>query len=202
MLAALADLEPFMQHYGLLGLFLDIYLESMGLPVPGETLMILASALAGLGQLDIRAVAGTAFAAAVLGDNTGFLIGRWLGRPIVVRHGTRFGITHDRLERVERVIRRHGPLIVAGARFVIVFRQLNGIAAGTAGMHWLIFLAANLVGAALWVGLWTTLAYRFGRDASLLPAIWSHMSLAASVAVAAVLIALVAGTIYYRRRRR
>lgn len=57
-------LEPFVQQYGLPGLFIDIYLESMGLPVPGETLLILASGLAGLGQLNIFAVGATAFVAA------------------------------------------------------------------------------------------------------------------------------------------
>lgn len=196
----LAGLAPFMQHYGLPGLFLDIYLESMGMPVPGETLMLLAAALAGMGQLDIVAVAGTAFAAAVLGDNTAYLIGRRMGRPLVVRHGARFGITHERLERVESVMHRYGPLIVAGARFVIVFRQLNGIAAGTTGMHWRTFLVANAVGAALWVGAWSTAAYYFGEKVSLVPALWSHLSYAALAAVVAVLAILVAGYVYRRRR--
>lgn len=200
MLASLTALEPFVQHYGLPGLFLDVYLESMGLPLPGETLMMLAAALAGLGQLNIFAVAGTAFVAAVTGDNTGYLIGRRLGRPLVVEHGGRFGITHERLAKVESVIRRHGPLIVASARFVILFRQLNGLAAGTVGMNWLTFLAANIVGAALWVGFWTTLAYRFGKDASFLPALWAHLSWTGFFVFAAILVALIAGVLYFRRK--
>lgn len=200
MLNWLSQLEPLIHQYGLAGLFVDVFLESMGLPLPGEALIVVAAGLASLGQLNIYAVAATAYAAAVLGDNVGFLIGRRLGRPLVVRHGARIGITHDRLARVERLIQRRGPLIVMVARFVIVLRQLNGIAAGTAGMHWLSFLAANAIGAALWVGLWTTLAYQFGQN--LIPTILHHLSWTALAAVVAVLAIIVGGWLAIRARRR
>jgi membrane protein DedA with SNARE-associated domain len=202
MLTWLTQLTPFVQHYGLPGLFVDIYLESMGLPVPGEMLLILASGLAALGQLNIYAVAATAFAGAVLGDNTGYLIGRKLGRPLVVRYGRHVGITRERLDKVERLVQKRGPLIVAGARFVVLLRQLNGIAAGTAGMRWLPFLIANAVGAALWVGLWATLAYQFGATIHLIPYLWQHLSWAAAIAFALVVIALAIGWWYYRRSGR
>ena len=179
----LTHLEPLVQKYGLIGLFFDVLLEALGMPLPGETLIIVASGLAAVGQLNIIGVAITAFCAAVVGDNIGYLLGRRLGRPLVVRHGSRIGITHERLAAAEDMIQKRGPIIVAFARFFVLLRQLNGIAAGTAGMHWLRFLIANMIGAALWVGLWTTIAYHFGKDVTFLPFIWHHLSLIAMVVV-------------------
>ncbi len=201
MLTFLMQIEPFVRHFGLPGLFADVFLEALGMPLPGETLLIIASGLAGMGQINIYAIALTAFAAAVAGDNVGYLIGRKLGRPLIVKYGSRFGVTQERLAQVEDLIQRRGPLLVASARFFVVLRQLNGVAAGTAGMHWLKFLAANAVGAALWVGFWTTLAYRFGRDASILPHIFNHLSVVAMFAVIAVAILLAVGWLVMRKSR-
>ena len=70
------------------------------------------------------------------------------------------------------------------ARFrVNVLRQLNGLVAGTSRMPWPKFLAANVVGAALWVGVWTTLAYRLGRSTEIVPLIWHHLNLVAAVGI-------------------
>tara|TARA_R110000751_G_scaffold191217_2_gene296923 strand:+ start:42724 stop:43344 length:621 start_codon:yes stop_codon:yes gene_type:complete len=191
MLSFFTQIEPLIHKYGMTGLFFDVFLEALGMPLPGETLVIAASGLAALGQLNIYSVAATCFAAAVLGDNVGYLIGRKLGRPVIVHYGSRIGITHERLLQVENVLHKHGSLIVALARFVVVLRQLNGIAAGTAGMHWLKFLIANAVGAALWVGLWTSLAYHFGKDIAVLPQLLHHLSLTAMVIMAALILSLV-----------
>ncbi|WP_136657683.1 DedA family protein [Nitratireductor sp. XY-223] len=190
-----------MREFGLPGLFVDVMLEALGLPLPGETLIIVASGLAAVGQMNIFAVAATAFAAAVVGDNIGYLIGRKLGRPLIVRHGSRFGITHERLAAAEDLIQKRGPIVVAFARFFVLLRQLNGIAAGTAGMHWLRFLAANMVGAALWVGLWSSLAYHFGKDASILPRLWHQLSTIAMFAVPAIIIALAVAALFVWRRK-
>jgi len=199
--AFLNEIEPLVRHFGLPGLFADIYLEALGLPLPGESIIIIASSLAALGQLSIEAVAATVFFAAIAGDNTGYVIGRRLGHPLVVRYGSRFGVTHERLAKVEDLVRRRGVFIVAIARFVAILRQLNGIAAGTAHMPWPRFFAANAVGAALWTGLWTTLAYRFGADLTILPQIWKHLSVLAMVLMAAIGLLLIAGWYIYLRRR-
>ena len=82
---------------------------------------------------------------------------------------------------MEKVVRRHGPLIVVVARFVVVLRQLNGIVAGTTGMPWPTFLLANALGAALWVGVWTTVAYKFGHSTDIIPFIWHHLSAAMAI---------------------
>lgn len=202
MLFLLTQIEPLVRQFGLPGLFVDVFLEALGLPLPGETLIIIASGLAGMGQLNIYAIALTVFAAAVAGDNIGYMIGRKLGRPLIVKYGSRFGVTQERLAKVEDLIQKRGPLLVASARFFVVLRQLNGIAAGTAGMHWLKFLAANAVGAALWVGFWTTLAYHFGKDASVLPHFLKHLSVVALFVVAAIVLVLAVGWFLMRRRGR
>lgn len=185
--------EHLVSHLGAPALFATITLESLGAPVPGESAVIAAAAAAGRGELDIRAVAVAAFAGAVLGDNIGYLIGRRLGRRTVVRYGSRLGLTDAAFDRVERVTARWGALVVIAARFVVLLRQLNGIVAGTTGMAWPRFLAANALGAALWVGLWTTLAYRLGHEAgSFVPWIWHHLSLVAAVLVPALIAGLAA----------
>ncbi len=101
------------------------------------------------------------------------------------------------MAKVEAVIARHGSLVVAFARFVPLLRQLNGLAAGAAGMHWLRFVIANGVGAALWVGFWVTVAYKFGAQAHLFPNLAAHLNL---VAAAAVLLAITAIAIHLLRR--
>lgn len=183
--------EGFITAWGAAALFVCLTFESLGAPVPGESAVIFASAAAAAGKLDIRTVALAAFAGAVLGDNIGYLIGRKLGRPVILRFGKHVGLGEAQLDRAEAVARKHGPVMVVFARFVVVLRQLNGIVAGTTGMHWATFGVANAVGAALWVGTWTTLAYRFGHSArDFLPFLWHHASLVAAVLVPLLVVGL------------
>jgi membrane protein DedA with SNARE-associated domain len=189
--------ESLISQYGIAALFVSVTFEALGAPLPGESAIIVASGAAAAGKLSIEAVAITAFLAAVLGDNIGYLIGRRLGRPVITRYGARFGMTDRNLDRAEAIVRRHGPLMVLFARFVVVLRQLNGLVAGTTGMRWPVFLAANAAGAALWVGLWTTLAYRFGHSTDIVPFLWHHLNLVAAVGVPL----LIAGLAYLHFRR-
>ena len=177
-------------QYGIPALFCSVMLEAIGAPLPGESAIILAAGAAAAGKLNIVTVAVTAFLAAVIGDNVGYLIGRKLGRPVILRYGRRFGVTDATLARAEAVARRRGPLMVVFARFVVVLRQLNGLVAGSTGMRWPVFLAANALGAALWVGSWATLAYRFGRTTDVVPYLWHHLSAVAAVAIPLLIVAL------------
>lgn len=184
--AWLQGVMPALQHYGLPGLFTGVFVESFGLPVPGETMIIFFAGMAGAGKFSALGVGLTAFVAAVLGDNVGYLIGRLAGRQLIVAHGSRFGISEQRMHRVEMVIARRGVLVVTFARFFPLLRQLNGLAAGAAGMHWLHFLAANAVGAALWVTMWVTLASRLGAQAHILPLLTGHLNLVGAAVIAGV----------------
>jgi len=181
-----------LDQFGIAALFASVTLEALGAPLPGESAVILASGAAAAGKLDMRAVVAAAFLGSVLGDNIGYLVGRRLGRPAILRYGRHFGVTEGRLARVEGILHRHGPVIVVVARFVVVLRQLNGLVAGTTGMRWPTFIAANLVGAGLWVGVWSTLAYRFGHSLAILPFFWHHLSLVAAIGVLLLLAGLAA----------
>lgn len=185
-------------HYGAAALFVSLTLETLGLPLPGESALILASTLAGAGKISIWAVAIAAWCGAVLGDNIAYFIGRRYGRAVVTSYGARFGVTENRYAKVEAVFARYGPLMVIAARFVVLLRQMNGLVAGTAGMHWLAFALSNVVGAALWVGFWTTLAYHFGHSVAVLPFIGRHIGVVASVLITLALLCVLVGCVRLR----
>jgi membrane protein DedA with SNARE-associated domain len=159
---ALHALEPTLDQYGYLAVAGLVFIEDFGVPVPGETILILAAVYAGTGRLNILLVALLGFCGAVLGDNVGFAIGHFGGRRLVLRYGRYVFITPERLDRATDFFERHGGKIIIVARFIEGLRQANGIVAGITGMHWRRFLIFNAIGAALWVGVWTTLGYVSG----------------------------------------
>src|SRR5215510_5730767 len=156
-----AALEPFVQHYGVFAVSLILAFESLGAPLPGETLLIFASVLAQHGEMSLPALLISAWAGSVLGDNVGYLIGKTIGRATITRYGAKIGLTDARMSAVEEMFSRYGPATVLFARFFAVLRQLNGIVAGTLGMPWWRFLLFNAIGAALWVGAWVFIAVYF-----------------------------------------
>jgi membrane protein DedA with SNARE-associated domain len=141
-----------------------VLLEDFGVPVPGETTLILAAVYAGAGRLNVWLVGLIGLAAAVTGDNIGFAIGHFGGRALVERFGRYIFLTPERLDRATDFFDRHGGKIVVVARFVEGLRQANGIIAGITGMHWARFLAFNALGAALWVAVWTSVGYFSGDN--------------------------------------
>jgi membrane protein DedA with SNARE-associated domain len=162
----LAGVRHFLESYGYLSVGVFVFLESFGMPVPAETLLVSASIVAAKGKLDIVPLAAIAAVAATLGDNVGYLIGWRFGRGFVARHGRRVGLTEKRLTKVEGFVRDYGAPFVAVARFFEVARQLNGVVAGTSGMEWRRFAVFNALGAALWVGVWSSAAYALGDHMS------------------------------------
>jgi membrane protein DedA with SNARE-associated domain len=154
---------PYLDRYGYGAVFGALLLESFGLPLPGETMLIAGAALAAEGELHLAPLLACAWLATVVGDNIGFSIGRFGGRRLLVRYGVRIGITASRLARVEAFFQRHGGEVVLVARFFAVLRQLNGIVAGSVGMSWWRFLSYNALGAALWVSAWGFGVYYFGQ---------------------------------------
>jgi membrane protein DedA with SNARE-associated domain len=150
----LAALEAGIVAYGVIAVFVIVYFESLGAPLPGESALIAISALAAKGDVSIAQALLAVWAGAVLGDSTGYLIGRLGGRPLLQKHGPRVGLTSDRLATMERLFREKGAWIVLSARFVVLLRQLNGVIAGSVSMPWPRFLVANAIGAALWTAVW------------------------------------------------
>lgn len=160
---ALQLIEPYLKAYGALAIFLIIYVESFGAPVPGETGVIASALLASQGELSIVAVYVAVLAGAILGDSTGYLIGRFGGRRILERLGPYVKLTPERLEGIEARFRTHGIWLVVFARFLPLLRQLNGIVAGSLAMPWHLFLAANAAGAAMWTSVYVLGPYFFGH---------------------------------------
>ncbi|MFH9982403.1 DedA family protein [Streptomyces sp. NPDC017179] len=197
----LEHLAPLLSHYGYWAVGGVVLVEDFGIPAPGETILIAAGVYAGAGQLDVVAVALIAFAAAVVGDNIGYLVGHFGGRPFVHRWGRYIFLTPERFAAAERFFGRHGGKIVVVARFIEGLRQANGIIAGTTGMHWLRFLAFNALGAALWVGLWVSLAYAAGTHIDTVYDEISRYQVYVLVALAVLVVALIARHLLRRRRR-
>jgi membrane protein DedA with SNARE-associated domain len=158
------DVQPLLEHYGYLGVGGMLFLEDFGVPVPGEIMLIAAAVLAGAGQMNIAVVFVVAVLAAVIGDNIGFIVGHFGGRPLAERFGRYVFLTPERLEKAENYFNAHGGKVVTIARFIDGLRQINGLLAGIAGMHWLKFLGYNALGAVLWVGTWCGLGYLAGEN--------------------------------------
>lgn len=158
----LHSLEPALDRYGYLAVAAFVLLEDFGVPVPGETILVLGAVYAGTGRLNVVLVALIGFVAAVIGDNIGFAIGHFAGRPLIERYGRYVLITPERLETATGFFERQGAKVVVVARFIEGLRQANGIIAGMSGMHWARFLAFNAIGAALWVAVWTSIGYVAG----------------------------------------
>ena len=159
----LAGVAPILDRWGYLAIAGIIGVESFGVPAPGQTIMVAASVYAGAGRMNIFAVAAVSFVAAVLGDNVGYWIGVRGGRKAVHRFGRYVFLTPERFARAEKFFARRGNRVVLVARFIDGLRQLNGVIAGVTAMPWRTFLLYNALGAALWVGFWTTVAYLLGN---------------------------------------
>ena len=127
-----SDVQPLLEQYGYLGVAGMLFLEDFGVPVPGEIMLIAAAVFAGAGQMNIAVVFLVAVLAAVIGDNIGFVVGHFGGRPLAERFGRYIFLTPQRLDRAETFFNRHGGKVVAVARFIDGLRQINGLLAGIA----------------------------------------------------------------------
>jgi undecaprenyl-diphosphatase len=174
-------------HYGyaLVGFFL--FIEALGVPVPGETALVTAAALAGRGTLSIAGVMIAGFLGTVLGGHAGYWIGARGGHHFLVKHGRWVGLTEKRLQKTHEFFQAHGAKTVLLGRFVAVVRSFLGILAGLSSMSPRRFAAFNAAGGAIWVLTFTTLGYVFGRNLPRLERYIGRVSL-----VLALLIAIVA----------
>jgi membrane-associated protein len=146
-LAAIVDIPP---DVGYAVVFALIAIETMGIPVPGETALITAGLLAHDGEMDIVPLVALAAAAAILGDNVGFAIGRKLGRRVFVAHGPLHAHRLAALEVGEPFFARHGPKAVFLGRWVAGLRIASAWLAGMNKMAWPRFLFWNALGGICW----------------------------------------------------
>ncbi|MFJ8435553.1 DedA family protein [Kitasatospora sp. NPDC094019] len=197
----LAALAPLLQQYGYALVALFVLLDNCAVPAPGQTVLVLAAVYAGTGHLNLAAVVAIAFGAAVLGNTLGHLIGATGGRAFVHRWGRYVLLTPERAARAEVFFARHGGKVVTVARFVDGLRQTSGIIAGTTGMPWRRFQVFNVLGAALWVGVWATVGHVAGANVGTVWRTAVRYQLWLLVALG-VLVAALAGRQLLRRRRR
>jgi membrane protein DedA with SNARE-associated domain len=199
---ALHTLEPVLNRFGYLAVAGLVLLEDFGIPVPGETVLILGAVYAGTGRLNIVLVALLAFCGALLGDNVGFALGHFGGRPLALRYGRYVFLTPERLDKTTEFFARHGGKVIVVARFIEGLRQLNGIIAGMSGMPWGRFVVFNAIGAALWVGVWTAIGYFSGSHIDTIYRLATRYSTYLLVALAVLLLAYLARRLLRRRRDR
>lgn len=157
----------FFTHHGLPLLFVVIMLESFGIPLPGETALIIFGVLASNGDYTVEAVIAVAAAAAVVGDNLGYwLIGRWGGRALFRRWGWLEKWAETVIPRVERIMKRHGGKTVFFGRFIAILRFTAAWVAGLGRMNWWRFLFWNAFGGIVWAIAVGLVAYYGGEKAA------------------------------------
>jgi membrane protein DedA with SNARE-associated domain len=151
--------------YGLLVVAGVIGLEGVGIPVPGETALIIAAVIAGSKhELNIVAVILVAAGASIVGRVIGYAIGRNFGYWLLLRYGGYVGITEARIKLGQYLFLRHGGKIVIVAQFIPVLRTLAGILAGANRMPRYTFMLTNIVGASAWAAFFGVAAYFLGRQ--------------------------------------
>jgi membrane protein DedA with SNARE-associated domain len=175
--------------------FVLIAIETMGVPVPAETALIGAALLANKGQMDIVTLTALAAAAAILGDNVGFAIGRHFGRRLFLAPGPLRAHRAKVLEHGEPFFARHGPKAVFLGRWVAGLRIASAWLAGMNGMRWPVFLFWNALGGIAWAASITISIYLLGDLAE------HAIEVVGPVASGLVVAALLGFWIYRRRRR-
>ncbi|TKR55761.1 phosphatase PAP2 family protein [Allopusillimonas ginsengisoli] len=167
MLNYLIELVTRAGHWGYVVIFLGAALESaafLGVIVPGESLVLVAGFLAAQGVFDLDVLIMVIATGAALGDSLGYEMGRYLGRPALLRYGSRFGINEERVAKTDAFFIRHGGKAVFLGRFVGFARALVPFLAGSSRMPYRYFLPFNMAGAFLWSLAVTLLGYFLGAS--------------------------------------
>ena len=176
--------------YGLLVVAGVIGLECVGLPFPGETVLIAASVIAGTEHdLNIISVILTAGVASTIGRMIGYVIGREFGYWLLLRYGRYLWITESRIKLGQYLFLRHGGKIILLAQFVPGLRSIAGILAGANRMPWQRFMVANVIGAILWATFYGIAVYSLGREVERLSG-WVVLVFAIIVLIAIVVVAV------------
>ncbi|MES2358221.1 MAG: DedA family protein [Gemmatimonadota bacterium] len=174
-----------------------ITLEGMGLPLPGEIVLLTAAALAAEGDLSIVTVVLAAWIGTIAGGTGGYWIGRFGGMALLHRHGHWVGMTTERLATAHGFFERNGVRTVIIARFVAILRMIVGIVAGAAGMSFGVFEICNAVGGLLWATTFAALGYSFGHE---LPRLERYLR-GGAFALLCVLVLVAVSLWLYRRRQ-
>jgi membrane protein DedA with SNARE-associated domain len=181
--------------YGYAVLAIVVGLESIGLPLPGETLLIAAAVVAGTThRMNIALVVLFAGLGAIIGQMVGYWIGWVVGFRLLRRYGHYIGLTDRRLAFGRALFRKHGVKVIIVDRFVVLLRTLAALLAGANHMPWARFMIANAIGSTAWAALYGLGAYALGHEAK-------QIAGPAAIAIGvAVVLGLLAAAFYMRRR--
>lgn len=208
-LAALISLQTLEQALTVIGypaVTLFVMIESMGVPFPGETMLLLASFYAAVNHsLQIPLVIACAALGAILGDNIGYAVGRTGGRAFVQRFGRYFFVKPEYLDTAERFFARHGNKTVFFGRFTTILRLWAAFLAGVNHMHWRTFLFYNALGGIIWSIIYGLLGYFAGRlfhdNFDQVQHLADILGWAAGGAIVAVVVGIVLFIWLYRKRK-
>ena len=190
--------DDLLHRFGYTAVAAVILLESLGIPVPGETILIAAAVYAGVtGRLSPLAIVVVAATAAAVGNLLGYAIGHWGGYRLLIRYGHRLRMNEGRIKLARYLFAEHGVWIILAGRFVAVLRTYAALLAGTARMPVLRFSLCTLVSSAAWAALYGSGGYYLG---SRITAIGSSVGWAL-LAVAVVLIAAIGYAIHRSEHR-
>jgi membrane protein DedA with SNARE-associated domain len=180
------DLTAWISAYGVWLIAGMIALESICIPVPGETVLVAAAIFAGsTHELNIVSVIAAGIVGAILGNTVAFWIGRAYGYRLLLRYAAYVHLDERRIKIGEYLFLRHGGKVVFIGRFVPVLRSFAAILAGVNRMPWRDFMVANVAGAIAWVGIDATAAYFLGKELT-------KVAAPVGVAVALVVVAILA----------
>jgi membrane protein DedA with SNARE-associated domain len=158
------SISSLVDSYGYLAVFVLVGVESLGIPLPGETALITAAIYAGhTHRLNPWLIFLVASAAAIIGDNIGYWVGDKGGYRLARRYGPRVRLDERKLKTARYLFDLHGGKVVFFGRFVSVLRTYAAFLAGTSKMRWRRFLPANAAGGIVWAALWTLAAYLAGN---------------------------------------
>ncbi|WP_287128740.1 DedA family protein [Candidatus Cyanaurora vandensis] len=158
------NLQPFLEANGYWLIALIIFLENSGIPLPGETILIISGVLASQGRLQIAGVLLAAITGAILGDNMGYFIGKRYGRNLVLKYGKVFGMTPAKFAKAEAGFLKNSAWAVFFGRFIVLLRILAGPLAGITNMPWPKFFIFNALGAISWATAIGGASYFFGKQ--------------------------------------
>lgn len=158
------NISHLIEVYGYLAVFILVGAESLGIPVPGETALILAGAYAGhTHRLSPWVIFAVAVAGAIIGDNIGFWIGHRFGYSLARKYGRHIWLDERKLKIGRYIFDAHGQKVVFFGRFVSILRTYAAFLAGSSRMRWSRFLPANAAGGIVWAGAYTFAAYLAGN---------------------------------------
>lgn len=172
------NVDHLISSFGYLAVFVIIGVESIGIPLPGETVLIAAATYAATtGSLNIWFIFAAAAAGAIIGDNLGYWIGNKGGYKLARRYGPKIHLDERKLKVGRYLFDRHGGKVVFFGRFVSVLRTFAAFLAGTVRMAWPRFLLYNALGGLVWSAIFAFGFYAAGNTLKQLSSVVNYVAI-------------------------